>query len=87
MPSSYILLVIVALAWILSGIFIVAPAEVGVVKRFGKYSRSVPSGPHYHLPYPMESVLKPNVETIRRFEIGFRTVPPRTAAAIPAGDG
>jgi len=76
MPSAYIIAIIVILAWVLSGIYIVAPDEVGVVKRFGEYSRTTMSGPHYHLPYPVESVLKPKVTQIRRFEIGFRTVHP-----------
>ena len=76
LPSSYILVIIIILIWVLSGIYIVSPDEVGVVKRFGAYSRTTQSGPHYHLPYPFESVLKPKVTQIRRFEIGFRTVHP-----------
>jgi len=76
MPSSYILIIIVILAWILSGIYIVAPDEVGVVKRFGKFVRTTVPGPHYHLPFPVESALTPKVTQIRRFEIGFRTVNP-----------
>jgi len=86
LPSSYIILIIVILAWILSGIYIVAPDEVGVVKRFGAYSRTTDSGPHYHLPYPIETVLKPKVTQVRRFEIGFRTInpgPPPQYRAVP----
>ena len=76
MPSVTIIIIIVVAAWLLSGIYIVEPEEVGVVKRFGEYSRTTPSGPHYHLPYPVETVTKPNVTNVRRFEIGFRTVNP-----------
>ncbi|MFH1139663.1 MAG: FtsH protease activity modulator HflK [Pseudomonadota bacterium] len=76
MPSGYILAALLFVGWLLSGIYIVAPDEVGVVKRFGEYSRTTEPGPHYHLPYPVESVLKPTVTQIRRFEIGFRTVYP-----------
>ena len=76
LPSSYILIVVVVLAWLLSGIFTVAPDEIGVVKRFGAFHHQVKSGPHYHLPYPIETVIKPQVTQIRRFEIGFRTVHP-----------
>lgn len=76
MPSSYILIIIVILAWILSGIYIVAPDEVGVVKRFGEFVRTTAPGPHYHLPFPVETALTPKVTQIRRFEIGFRTVNP-----------
>ena len=76
MPSAYILIIIAVVIWGLSGIYIVAPSEIGVVKRWGAYNRSTQSGPHYHLPYPIESVLKPKVTQVRRIEIGFRTVNP-----------
>lgn len=62
------------LLWLLSGIFIVAPDERGVVLRFGQVVREVESGPGYHLPFPIEEVLKPSVTQIRKEEFGFRTV-------------
>ncbi|MBW2092031.1 MAG: protease modulator HflK, partial [Deltaproteobacteria bacterium] len=76
LPSFYILVIIVILIWLLSGIYIVAPDEVGVVKRFGRYTTETGPGPHYHFPYPIETVLKPKVTQVRRFEIGFRTIHP-----------
>jgi membrane protease subunit HflK len=54
----------------------VSPDEVGVVKRFGKMVYSTGPGPHYHFPYPIETVLKPKVTKVRRVEIGFRTISP-----------
>ena len=59
--------------WMLSGIYIVEPDEEGVVLRFGKYNRSVPSGPHYHIPFPIESVETPKVTQVQRVEVGFRS--------------
>ena len=47
-------LIIILLLWLASGIFIVKPGEVGVITRFGQFSREVGDGPHYHLPYPLE---------------------------------
>ncbi len=76
LPSAYILIVVVILIWLMTGIYIVAPDEVGVVKRFGRYTSETAPGPHYHLPYPIESVEKPKVTQVRRFEIGFRTITP-----------
>lgn len=76
MPGYHILIIIAVIGWLLSGIYIVGPYEEGVVKRFGAHDRTVGPGPHYHWPYPIETVLKPNVTQIRRFEIGFRTVHP-----------
>ncbi len=58
--------------WLLSGVFIVDPAEQGVVLRFGSYARTEASGPHW-APRFVESVEKVNVEQIRNAEIGFRS--------------
>lgn len=43
------LLVAVVAAWILSGIYIVEPAERGVVLRLGQYSDTTMPGPHWYL--------------------------------------
>lgn len=69
-----VLVGIVIILWMASGIYFVAPDEVGVVKRFGKAVRSTIPGPHYHLPAPFETVLKPRVTQVRRIEVGFRTI-------------
>jgi modulator of FtsH protease HflK len=61
-------------AWALSGIYIVGPDERGIVLRFGRVVRETGPGPHYHLPWPMEEVLRPSVTAIRKEEVGFRTV-------------
>ncbi|EPR43679.1 HflK protein [Desulfovibrio sp. X2] len=63
----------VVLLWLASGIYIVEPDEVGVVQRFGAFERITTAGPHYHLPFPIESVQTPKVTEIRRMEIGFRS--------------
>lgn len=84
MPSFYILIVVLLIIWGLSGIYFVAPEQVGVVKRWGAYSRTTQPGPHYRLPYPIETVERPNVTKIERFEIGFRTVNPGPPAQYRA---
>ena len=76
LPNVYVIILILVLAWILSGIYVVAPNEQGVVKSFGKFTRILEPGLHYHLPYPIETVSKPKVSEILRFEFGFRTVNP-----------
>lgn len=65
-----ILLLIGVIVWLLSGIYIVDPAERGVVLRFGAYQYETTAGPHWHLPYPIESVKIVNVDQIRTVEIG-----------------
>ncbi|MBE0494279.1 MAG: FtsH protease activity modulator HflK [Thiomicrospira sp.] len=64
---------IVLVIWLLSGIYIVDTAERGVVTRFGAYVTETGPGPHWHIPYPIESVTKVNVDRIRTTEIGYRS--------------
>lgn len=59
--------------WLLSGLYIVAPEQQGVVTRFGKYVATTDSGLHYHLPWPVETVTKPNVTRENIVQIGFRS--------------
>ena len=60
------------LAWGAYGIYVVDPAEAGVVLRFGQYVRTTGPGPHW-VPPLIESVEKVNVQVIRSQDIGFRT--------------
>lgn len=60
--------------WLLTGIYVVGPDEVGVVQTFGKYSRASQSGLNYHFPYPIETVKTPKVTEVKRIEIGFRSI-------------
>ncbi len=65
-------LLAILLLWGFSGWFQVNTSEQGVVLRFGKHIRSVGEGLHYHLPYPIESVIIANVTENRRLEVGLR---------------
>jgi membrane protease subunit HflK len=58
---------ILFLVWIASGIYIIEPAERGVVLRFGAYNSVTEPGPHWHLPFPIETVQKVNVDRIETF--------------------
>ncbi|HBG31434.1 FtsH protease activity modulator HflK [Candidatus Macondimonas diazotrophica] len=60
-----LLLAGVAVLWLLSGLYIIDPAERGVVLRFGEFERITTEGPRWHLPYPIERVQKVNVDSIR----------------------
>jgi modulator of FtsH protease HflK len=66
--------------WMASGFYRVLPDEVGIVLRFGAYHRTTQPGLNYHLPSPIESVLRPSVTHINRIEIGHRSGEARTAA-------
>jgi len=73
-PAGKLIIGIIVVLWLLSGIYIVEPAEVGVVLRFGAFNRMTEPGPHYHFPYPVETVFTPKVAEIRRLEVGFRSL-------------
>ncbi len=79
-----VIIAVIFIFWLASGIFFVAPDESGVVKRFGKAVRSTTPGPHYHLPSPIETVLKPKVTQVKRIEIGFRTIGDRQMGKLRA---
>lgn len=66
------LLILALLVWLLSGIYIIEPAEKGVVLRFGAFQEETGQGPHWHLPYPIETLNRINVEQIRTTQIGYR---------------
>ncbi|MEA1940502.1 MAG: FtsH protease activity modulator HflK [Candidatus Caldatribacteriota bacterium] len=66
--------ILVVILYLASGIFVVAPDEQGVIRRFGKFVRLESPGLNYHFPYPIETVLTPAVTQVKRVEIGFRTI-------------
>jgi membrane protease subunit HflK len=47
--------VLLVVVWIASGIYIVGADEKAVVFRFGAFERVSEPGPHWHMPYPIES--------------------------------
>jgi modulator of FtsH protease HflK len=80
-----VLLIVLAaiVVWGFSGFFRVEPDELGVVLRFGKYTRDAKPGLNYHLPYPVESVLTPKVTVVQPIHIGMRlTEDPRRGTQV-----
>jgi len=66
-------LIILAIAWALSGLYRVLPDEQGVVLRFGKFVNTTQPGLNYHFPFPIETALTPKVTKVNRIDIGFRS--------------
>lgn len=75
-PSRLILLVLIVILglWAATGFYRVNPQQQGVVLRFGEWITTTSPGLHYHLPYPIEQVLTPDVTRDNRLEIGFRDI-------------
>lgn len=66
--TGLILIAIGALVvvWLLSGIYIVDEGKRGVETRFGAKTEMTMPGPHWRLPWPIDSVEQINVEGIRK---------------------
>lgn len=69
--------------WLASGIYIVDPAERGVVLRLGAYVETTQPGPHWHIPYPFDRVEIVDVDQSRNVEIGYRSTTGRDGSTVP----
>ena len=59
--------------WFFTGVYMVGPDEVGVIRTFGAYTHQTQPGLNWHYPYPVQTVRTPKVTEVKRIEIGFRT--------------
>ncbi len=66
-------LLLVAVVLVFSMVFTIQPEQVGVVLRFGEYTRTADPGLNFKLPTPLEQVLKVPVQRQLKQEFGFRT--------------
>ena len=62
--------VLAAVAWLATGIYKVQPDEQGVVLRLGRWVETSESGLHYHLPFPIDTVMFPKVTQVNQLELG-----------------
>jgi len=68
-------IVLILLVLLLTSIYKVAADEVGVIRRFGKYTKTTMPGLHLKLPFGIESITKvKGKQAIFREEFGYRTV-------------
>lgn len=61
------------LLWLATGFYTVRPDEVGINMIFGRYVGTTGEGLRYNFPYPIGSVIKPQVTTVNTIEVGQRT--------------
>jgi membrane protease subunit HflK len=59
--------------WLSSGLYVVDEGEQAVVLRFGEFVRVSTPGLNYHIPSPIEKIIKHKVEMVERVEVGFRS--------------
>jgi len=67
-----IIILVAIVGWLASGFYKVETNQQGVVLRFGEKVAITQPGLNYHLPFPIETVLTPNVTKVNSIEIGFR---------------
>ena len=93
---GWLIIALIVGIYLSTGIYTIGTSEEGLVKRFGRYTRSVGPGLHYRLPSPFESVVRVNILQVRKEEVGFRTIVPppdaryqtvETEALMLTGDG
>jgi len=72
-------IVLLLLAYLISGFYTVKSEQRGVLLRFGKVvDDNIEPGIHYRFPWPIESVLKPRVTEIQNLLVQFETVNPNS---------
>jgi len=64
---------ILGLWLVFSAFYTVGADEVGVIQRFGKYTRTTEPGLHSKIPFSVETVKKVKVQRVFKEEFGFRT--------------
>jgi membrane protease subunit HflK len=57
-----------ALGWLATGFYQIAAAERGVILRFGAFRQIVQEGAGWHLPWPLETLYKVNVMSVKSQE-------------------
>lgn len=72
-PKMLVIGVVVIVAvWLASGFLIVQEGQVAVITKFGKYTKTLPPGLQWRLPYPIEDHQIVDISSLRTFEVGFR---------------
>ena len=69
--GGWIILVLLLIAWGVSGFYRVDEAERGVVQRFGAYKETTMPGLRWHWPFPIETVDKVNTSLVTDY--AYRT--------------
>lgn len=69
-----LILVVVAVGiWLATGIYMVSPGEMGVIRQFGKEVYQTAPGLRYRLPWPIQTHDVVHLARVRRAEVGLRT--------------
>ena len=70
---GWVIIGVIIIIFLVSSVFTVNPEEIGVIQRFGKFTRVVSPGLNFKIPFGIETVKKVPVERQLKEEFGFRT--------------
>ncbi len=71
-----IILAVVVFILLVGSIYQIKPEEIGVILRFGKFTRTADPGLHFKLPLGIETLTRVPVQRQLKLEFGFRTSRP-----------
>ena len=67
-----LIFLVIVVAWLASGFYIVVEGQRGVVLTFGKFAEVTQSGLRWRFPYPIQSHEIVNLSGVRTIEVGYR---------------
>ncbi|KPL19150.1 MAG: hypothetical protein AMJ92_04580 [candidate division Zixibacteria bacterium SM23_81] len=79
---GFVVIIVVGLIFLVTTFYKVGADEVGIIRRFGRYSRTTQPGLHLKWPFGIETLKKPKVKRNFTQEFGFRTVKPGVLTQI-----
>ncbi len=68
----FIIVAVVVAIWLAMGFYRVNPGQQGVELVFGKLADTTEAGLQYNYPYPIGKTIIPDVDQVRRVDIGYR---------------
>jgi membrane protease subunit HflK len=78
-----IIVLLLLIAWMATGIYIVEQGERAVILRFGKLVETTSAGLHWHFPSPIESREIVNAEKVNTVEVGYRSTRNGSMQSVP----
>ena len=70
----FLIPIVLIIVWLGSGVYVVNPGEVAIVRTFGAWDgEQISEGLHWHVPTPVEQVDIISITRVRSMELGFRT--------------
>ncbi len=60
---------LVIVGWLFTGLYVNQPAESGVVTQFGRHVQTTQAGLNWHIPWPIQTVVKVNTEEVNSTEV------------------